>query len=227
MAIHVVVTGGTGALGAAVVEAELARGAIVHLPMIEPELPAYLPWRRHERVLATPGVSLESEAHVTAFFDGLPELWASIHLVGGFAMAKIAETALADFEKQWRLNTVTCFLTCREAVKVMRKTGGGRIVNVAARPVVAPVAGMLSYVTSKAGVAAITQNLAAEVLAEGILVNAVLPSIMDTPANRASMPKADFASWPKTTEVAAAIAFLASPENALTSGALVPVYGRG
>ncbi|MDB4953556.1 MAG: short-chain dehydrogenase [Myxococcales bacterium] len=237
--MNVVVTGGTGALGAAVVDGFLARGATVYLPMTEAELPAHLPWRDHELVRATPRISLDNEQQVAAFYGALPELWASVHLVGGFAMAKIADTTLADFEKQWRLNTVTCFLTCREAIKVMRrswsesanagergKTGGGRIVNVAARPVVSPVAGMLSYVTSKAGVAAITQSLAAEVLAEGILVNAVLPSIMDTPANRAATPNADFAAWPKPAEVAAMIAFLASRDNALTSGALIPVYGR-
>ena len=109
----------------------------------------------------------------------------------------------------------------------MRAAGGGRIVNVAARAAVAPVPGMAAYLTSKAGVAALTQALAAEVLTEGILVNAVLPSIIDTPANRASMPKADFATWPKPAEIAETIVFLASPENALTSGALVPVYGRG
>jgi NAD(P)-dependent dehydrogenase (short-subunit alcohol dehydrogenase family) len=225
--INIVVTGGTGALGSAVVELFLSRGATVHLPITEPELPAYLPWREHERVHAVPRISFDNEPQVAGFYGALPELWASVHLVGGFAMSKIVDTSLADFEKQWRLNTVTCFLACREAVRIMRKTSGGRIVNVAARPVVAPVAGMLSYVTSKAGVAAITQNLAAEVLGENILVNAVLPSIMDTPANRASMPKADFAAWPKPSEVAEAIAFLASRENVLTSGALVPVYGRG
>ena len=234
--MNVVVTGGTGALGGAVVAALLERGDTVHLPMMEAELPAHL---RHERVRATPRVSLDDEAQVAAFYGALPSLWASIHLVGGFAMAPIETTTLADFEHQWRLNTVTCFLTCREAVKAMRKSGGagdgasqrtlasgGRIVNVAARPVVSPVSGMLSYVVAKAGVAAITQNLAAEVAGDGILVNAVLPSIIDTPANRASMPKADYDKWPKPAELAKTIGFLSSRENSLTSGSLVPVYGR-
>jgi NAD(P)-dependent dehydrogenase (short-subunit alcohol dehydrogenase family) len=205
---HVVVTGGHGALGKGVVELLEAKGATVH-------------------VADRPAVDFTDEASATAFYAGLPPLWASIHLVGGFAMSKIEETSLADFEKQWRLNTATCFLACREAVKALRKSGGGRIVNVAARPVVAPVGGMIAYVAAKAGVAAITQALAAEVLGDGILVNAVLPSIIDTPANRAAMPKADHAAWPKPAELAQAIAFLASPENALTTGTLVPVYGRG
>lgn len=221
----VVVTGGTGALGAGVVAALLARGATVHLPMLEAALPEHL---RHDRVHATPGVALDDEAAVVAYYAGLPPLWASIHLVGGFAMAPVAQTSLADLERQWRLNTATCFLTCREAVAAIRRGGhGGRIVNVAARPVLQPTAGMIAYVAAKAGVAAITQALAAELLGEGILVNAVVPSIIDSPANRAAMPGADHARWPKPAELAETIAFLASPENALTSGALVPVYGRG
>ena len=204
---HVVVTGGRGALGKGVVELLTAQGATGH-------------------VAARPAVQLDDEASTVAFYGSLPPIWASIHLVGGFAMKPIAETSLADLESQWRLNAATCFLACREAVKSMRRGGGGRIVNVAARPVLQPAPGMLAYVAAKASVAAITQSLAAEVLAEGILVNAVLPSIMDTPANRASMPKADFDTWPKVEEVAQAVAFLASPDNALTSGTLVPVYGK-
>ncbi len=184
------------------------RGAIVHVPDI-----------------AT--VDLSNEAQATAYYAALPPLWASIQLAGGFALAPIADTALADFEQQWRMNTVTCFLSCREAVRSIRRAGGGgRIVNVAERPVVAPVPGMTAYTASKAGVAAITQALAAEVAADRILVNAVLPSIIDTPANRAAMPSADPAAWPRPAEIAETIGFLASPGNALTSGALVPVYGR-
>lgn len=225
--MHIVVSGATGALGSGLVDVLLARGATLHLPIVEEDLPAHLPWRNHPNVRAAPNVSLADEAQVSAFYESLPELWASIHLVGGFAMAKIEKTTLADFEKQWRLNTVTCFLACREAVKAIRKSGrGGRILNVAARPVLVPTAGMLAYVAAKAGVAAITQALAAEVLADGILVNAVLPSTIDTPANRAAMPKANHDAWPKPAEISETIAFLTSPQNTLTFGALVPVYGR-
>ena len=225
--MDIAVSGATGALGAGLVEVLLARGATLHLPIVEAELPAHLPWRGHERVHAVPHVSLDDEAQVGAFYAALPGLWASIHLVGGFAMAPIDKTSLADFEKQWRLNTVTCFLACREAVEAIRKTGrGGRIVNVAARPVQVPTPGMIAYVAAKAGVAAITQALAAEVLGDGILVNAVLPSTIDSAANRAAMPKADFDKWPKPAQLAQTIAFLASEENSLTTGTLVPVYGR-
>jgi NAD(P)-dependent dehydrogenase (short-subunit alcohol dehydrogenase family) len=171
-------------------------------------------------------VDLSSEAAAAAYYADLPPLWASVQLAGGFAMAPIAETSLTEFERMWRMNTVTCFLACREAVRSIRRAGGGRIVNVAARPVVAPAPGMTAYVASKAGVAAITQALAAELAGDRILVNAVLPSIIDTPANRAAMPSADHAAWPTPAQLAQAIGFLASPDNALTSGALVPVYGR-
>ncbi|MBA3822033.1 MAG: SDR family oxidoreductase [Deltaproteobacteria bacterium] len=206
---HVVVTGGHGALGTGVIAVLEARGAIVHVPG---DLPAF---------------DLADEAQATAYFAALPPLWASIHLVGGFAMKPLVDTSLADFEAQWRTNTVTCFLACREAVRAIRKTGdGGRIVNVAARPVVQPAGGMIAYVAAKAGVAALTQSLAAELLEERILVNAVVPSTIDTPANRAGMPAADHSAWPKPAELAEAIAFLASPENTVTSGTLLPVYGR-
>ncbi|HEX4455042.1 MAG TPA: SDR family NAD(P)-dependent oxidoreductase [Kofleriaceae bacterium] len=225
--MQIVITGGTGGLGAAVVAAFLAKGFEVHLPIVEAVLPAHLEWRAHEHVHAR-RVSLDDEAQVTAFYAALPELWASVHLVGGFAMAPIAETTLAQFEQQWKLNAVTCFLACREAIKAMRKTGkGGRIVNVAARPVLQPAKSMTAYTAGKAAVASITQSLAAEVLDDKILVNAILPSIIDTPLNRKSMPNADFASWPTPSQIAETIAFLASDANALTTGTLVPVYGRG
>ena len=125
------------------------------------------------------------------------------------------------------LNLMTCFLCCREATRAFRRTNqGGRIVNVAARPAVQPVGGMVAYTTSKAAVASLTQCLAEEVKAEDVLVNAVLPSIMDTPANRQAMPDADYDAWTKVEQVAEAVIFLASPLNAVISGALVPVYGR-
>jgi NAD(P)-dependent dehydrogenase (short-subunit alcohol dehydrogenase family) len=203
------VTGAAGALGGGVLAVLRAQGATT---IIAPTIDE---------------VKLDDEKAVEALYAGIPELWASIHLVGGFAMAPITDTTLADFEKQWRMNTVTCFLTCREAVRTMRKSGhGGRIVNVAARPVIAPTGGMIAYVASKAGVASITQSLAAELVNDRILVNAVLPSTIDTPANRAAMPKADFDRWPKPAELGEAIAFLASPANTVTSGTLLPVFGK-
>jgi NAD(P)-dependent dehydrogenase (short-subunit alcohol dehydrogenase family) len=142
-------------------------------------------------------------------------------------MAEVAKTTKAELMKQIEMNLVTAFLCSRGAVNAM--TGrGGRIVNVAARPALEPRsgAGMAAYTASKAAVVAFTIALSEEVAKLGILVNAVAPSIMDTPANRAAMPKADHAAWPKVEEVAATILFLASPQNAVTRGAIVPVYGK-
>lgn len=224
---HVVITGASGALGGAVVEVLIERGAIVHAPMFETSPPPTATWLAHPRVLTKPAVDLADEDAVAGYFSMLPSLWASIHLVGGFIMAPVAETKAADFDRMMTLNARTCFLACREAVIAMRRSGGGgRIVNVGARPAVSPAANLVAYAAAKAAVTAITRGLAVEVASEGILVNAILPSIIDTPANRAAMPKADFATWPKPRELALVIAHLTSPEHAVTSGGLVPVYGR-
>jgi NAD(P)-dependent dehydrogenase (short-subunit alcohol dehydrogenase family) len=217
---NVVITGGDGALGKAVVQAFRAAGAVCHLPILGPAATPSEPG-----VAVTGNVNLTDESAVSAFFAGLPPLWASVHLAGGFQAKPIAETTRADLDTQIELNLVTAFLCCREAVKAMRGSGGGRIVNVAARVVEVPVGGSIAYSVSKAGVAALTRALAVEARGDGILVNAVLPSIIDTPANRAAMPKADTARWPKPDQLAAAILWLASPENQLTSGTLLPVYG--
>lgn len=218
---HVVITGGDGALGHAVVAAFVATGATCHLPILGAVPTASVPG-----VQFSGQVNLSDEAAVAAYFAGLPSLAASVHLAGGFRAKPIVETSLADLHQQLDINLVTAFLCCREAVRMMRKNGGGHIVNVAARIVEQPGAGMTAYAIAKAGVAALTRSLAEEVRSDGILVNAILPSIIDTPANRAAMPKASAERWPKPDEIARAIAWLASPENRLTSGALIPVYGN-
>jgi NAD(P)-dependent dehydrogenase (short-subunit alcohol dehydrogenase family) len=159
----------------------------------------------------------------------VPSLWASIHLAGGFAMAPVAKTTKSDLMKQVEMNLVTAFLCCRAAVNAMTAAAaGGRIVNVATRLALEwrQGAGMAAYTASKSALAALTVALAEEVVPAGILVNAVAPSTMDTAANRRAMPNADHAAWPKVEEVAATILFLASPENRVTRGAVVPVYGR-
>lgn len=220
---NIVVTGGVGALGHEIVTALLDRGAQCWVPNYHPQ--SHVDSREGLTVLG--GIDLSNELAAHAFYKEVPSLWASVHVAGGFAMSKIESTSLSDFEDMWRMNTVSCFLCCREAVKRMRATGkGGRIVNVSARPALEPAGGMLAYTTSKAGVASITQCLARELAPEGITVNAIVPSVIDTPANREAMPKADHESWPKATEIARAVAFLVSPDSALTSGALLPVYGK-
>jgi NAD(P)-dependent dehydrogenase (short-subunit alcohol dehydrogenase family) len=225
---HVVVTGGTGALGGAVVGALLGAGAFCHVPYIHDAEAERFPHKGHERVRLAGGANLADEAAVAKLYGAVPKLWASIHLAGGFAMAPIVDTDKKLLLAQLEMNLASCFLCCRAAVQALKAAGGGRIVNVAARPALEPRtgAGMTAYTASKAAVAALTQALAQEVAADGILVNAVAPSIMDTAQNRKDMPKADFAAWPKVEEVAASILFLASPENRVTRGAIVPVYGR-
>jgi NAD(P)-dependent dehydrogenase (short-subunit alcohol dehydrogenase family) len=224
---HVIVTGGTGALGVAVVGALVDAGATCHVPYVVAAEAERFTLRQHERVKLVAMSDLADEADVARLYGSVDRLWASIHLVGGFAMAEVAQTTKADLMKQVEMNLVTSFLCSRGAVNAMAGRGG-RIVNVAARPALEPRsgAGMAAYTASKAAVVAFTIALAEEVAKLGILVNAVAPSIMDTPANRAAMPKADHAAWPKVEEVAATILFLASPQNTVTRGAIVPVYGR-
>ena len=198
---HIVVTGGTGALGAAVVRTLLEQGARCTVPYVHDSEAEQFAARDHANVRLIGVRSLAEEADVARVYDAVAApLWASVHIAGGFAMGKVADTDRGALMAQLETNLISCFLCCRAAVRAMR--GEGRIVNVAARPALEwrGGAGMTAY--------------------------AVAPSIMDTPANRAAMPKADHAAWPKVEQVAASILFLASPDNRVTRGAVVPVYGR-
>jgi NAD(P)-dependent dehydrogenase (short-subunit alcohol dehydrogenase family) len=222
---NVIVTGGTGALGEAVVARLVRAGATCHVPS-----------RRGGDAAGTeggariaPGIDLTDEAAVGRFFDTVPELWASVHLAGGFAMSPLAGTAQADFMRMIETNALTTFICCRAAARNMRKTGrGGRIVNVAARPGLDPRRGarMAAYAASKAAVVAITLALAEELKNDRILVNAIAPSTIDTPANRKAMPDADTSKWLSPEAAAEAILQLASPANVEISGAVLPVYAR-
>jgi len=224
---HVVVTGGTGALGSAVVGALLEAGASCTVSYVHLTEAQRFAHAEHGRVRLVAVSDLADEHSVFKVYDGLTP-WASIHIAGGFAMGKVADTDKAALMAQLESNLISCFLCCRAAVTAMQAAGGGRIVNVTARPGLEwrQGAGMAAYATAKAGVAALTVALAEEVAKDGILVNAVAPSIMDTPANRKAMPKADHEAWPKVEDVAGTILFLASPANAVTRGAVVPVYGK-
>ncbi|MFZ0238535.1 MAG: SDR family NAD(P)-dependent oxidoreductase [Xanthobacteraceae bacterium] len=224
---HVIVTGGAGALGTAVVARLIEAGALCHVPCLNEAEVARFRLRDHKQVSVTVTGSLTEEGAIDKLYRGVTPLWASVHTVGGFAASALRDTDLTTIRQQIEMNLISCILCCRAAVRAL--TGaGGRIVNVAARPALEwrTGAGMTAYTAGKAGVAALTAALAEEVAKDGILVNAVAPSIMDTPANRQAMPKADYGLWPKTEEVAATIAFLASPENLVTRGAIVPVYGK-
>ena len=220
-----VVTGGTGALGRAVVGRLVGAGATVHVPVYAAEELDGFPYRQHEAVKLHEGLDLSVEADVAQLFGATTSLYTSIHVAGGFAMGAIASTSLDVWDHLMRINATTCFLSCREAVKSMEGREG-RIVNVAARPVLVPTGQMTAYTASKAAVAALTLSLAEELSESSIWVNAIVPSIIDTPANRAAMPDADHSAWPKPDEIAETITFLASPQNSVTRGALVPVYGK-
>lgn len=200
---HVVVTGAAGGLGPAVVAALRGRGATCHTP-------------------ARQELDLTDEPAVTRYYGGLPAVWASIHVAGGFSMAPLEATTLQAFEAQWRINAVTAFLAGREAARRM-KQGGGRIVHVASRVVLDPPARKIAYAAAKAAVAAMTRAMAAELRPAGILVNAVLPDTIDTAANRAAMPGADFSQWTPPDAIAETIAWLVSPGNTTVTGALIPV----
>lgn len=185
---HVVVTGGRGALGEVVVATLTQRGATVHVPPRE--------------------VRLDDEAATVAYFASLPSpLRGSVHLVGGFAMKPIVETSLADFEAQHRVNAVTCFLACREAVRQMRRGGqGGRIVNISSIGVDAPFPGATAYLAAKGAIAAFSSALASEVASERISVELIKPGVIDTAANRTAMPDADRSGWIRPLDLAARIA---------------------
>jgi NAD(P)-dependent dehydrogenase (short-subunit alcohol dehydrogenase family) len=226
---QVVVTGGFGALGSAVVGVLSAAGAVCHIPgrrIREADASAYA---GNPNIRLVEGVDITDETAVDQFYRSVPKLWASVHLVGGFAAAPFGETSVAQFDAQYRINARSCFLCMQAAVAGIRGrgAGGGRIVNVAARPALEPRtgAGMVAYAAAKAAVAAMTQALAEELAGEAIWINAVVPSIIDTPVNRAAMPQADFTRWVAPAAIAATIAFLASPQNGATRGALIPVFG--
>jgi NAD(P)-dependent dehydrogenase (short-subunit alcohol dehydrogenase family) len=226
---QVVVTGGTGALGTAIVGALLEAGATCRVPYLHASEAERFAHRGHPNVKLIADAQLAEEATVARLFESVPGLWASIHLAGGFASGPVTEVSKRDLMQQLDMNFVTCFLCCREAVKAIRRAGGGgRIVNVAARPALEwrAGAGMAAYAASKSAVAAFSVALGEELAKEAILVNAIAPSILDTPANRQAMPNADHTNWPKVEEVAQTVLFLASPDNKVTRSGVIPVYGR-
>lgn len=221
----VIVTGGTGSLGGAVVGRLLDLGAECWISCLEASELERFQFRDHDRAHTIVGVDLSDESSCEGFFAAPPSLWASVHIAGGFGMAPIVNTSLAEWRRLLDMNATSCFLSCREAVKRM-KGHGGRIVNIAAKPAIIPVGGMVAYSAAKAAVVSITQSLAEEVKNDEIWVNAVVPSIMDTPANRKAMPGADHDTWPSVGSVAETIIFLASARNKTTRGGIVPVFGR-
>lgn len=222
-----VVTGGTGALGRAVVARLVDAGATCHLPIRGGSTPKDSD--RASQVKFVQDVDVGDAASVESFYASLPDLFASIHVAGAFGMSPVGEDGAKVFADMMDANARTAFLCSHAAARVMRSSKtAGRIVNVTARPGLDPRkgSGMSAYAASKAAVAAITVALAEELKGDGILVNAVAPSTLDTPTNRQAMPKADFSKWVSLDAAAEAIVHLASPRNETVSGALLPLYGR-
>ena len=227
------VTGGTGALGQAVVAELLESGArVVATWVVEAERDRVAETLGDRELLELVEADLSTaagaEAAVAAATSAQPPLTAVINLVGGFAAGgRTHEPPAADeMERMLELNLMTAFRTTRAALPAMLEQGGGAIVCMGTKVALDPFSGAPGYAVSKAALLAFVRALAVEYRDDGIRANAVLPSVIDTPANRASMPDADHSKWVEPIEIARVIRFLCSPESAVTSGALIPVYGR-
>jgi NAD(P)-dependent dehydrogenase (short-subunit alcohol dehydrogenase family) len=225
----ILVTGGTGALGSAVVGAFLDAGWRVVVTWIQP--------KELERVREREGLVLVEadlfderavdHAISEAAADSAAPLHAVANLVGGYAGgARLHESSLEDFERQLSLNLRPTFLVTRAAVPHLIAAGGGSIVCVSTRAAVQPFSGAAGYIVSKAAVLAFVKAVATEYRDDGVRCNAILPSVIDTPANRAAQPDADHSRWVAPAEIADVVRFLCSEDSAPVSGAEVPVYGR-
>ena len=225
----VIVTGGTGGLGSAVVQRLLDEDHRVVVPwVVEHELDRMPEHGQLDLMQA----DLFDEANVRTVVDRGAEdpdapLAGLVNLVGGFAAgARVHETPVEEFERQFRLNLRPTYLMTQAALPRMLEHGGGSIVCVGTRAALQPFSGAAGYAASKAAVITFAKAVAAEYRDDGIRCNVILPSVIDTPGNRASMPDADHEKWVKPAEIAGVILHLLSADSAPTSGAAIPVYGR-
>jgi NAD(P)-dependent dehydrogenase (short-subunit alcohol dehydrogenase family) len=220
----VLVTGGTGGLGGSVVATLIEQGWRVVAPVRSE--PARLPDGAVtvEADVSDPAGAAAAVSLATAE-PGAP-LRAVVNLVGGYAaLGRVHETPFEDFEAMLRQNLRPTYLVTAAALPHLVTTGGS-VVCTSSRAAVVPFPGAAGYVTAKAAVQAFANAVAVEYRSTGVRCNTVLPSIIDTPANRAAQPDADHSRWVAPAEIAAVIAFLAGDASAPTSGASIPVYGR-
>jgi NAD(P)-dependent dehydrogenase (short-subunit alcohol dehydrogenase family) len=224
----VLVAGGTGALGAAVLSELLESGYPVTTTwVVEEERDRIAQDFEGRSGLTLVNADLMDSEAVEEAVGGVDELGAVVNLVGGFsAPGKVHESDIEDFEKQLRLNLRPGFLLARAAMPRLVAAGGGSFVGVSARPALRPFPGAAGYITAKAGVLAFIQALDAEYRNDGVRANAILPSVIDTPANRRAQPDADHSKWVPPQQIAKVVRFLVSDDSAPTSGAAIPVYGR-
>ena len=215
----VVVTGASGFLGAGLAAAFIDAGAeVVGVDRAAPDERAVVDGVRYE------AADLTDDAHVGAVLDAVDTPWAVVNTVGGFApRSSIAELDPDELDQQLSLNLMTAAVVTKHALRVMQPIGAGRIVLTASRAATATKSNGFAYSVSKLAVLHLVRMASEDVAGTGITVNAVVPSILDTPANRASMPDADHDAWPKVPDVARSYLYLASPTSELVNGAALPV----
>jgi NAD(P)-dependent dehydrogenase (short-subunit alcohol dehydrogenase family) len=229
MARTAIVTGGTGGLGSAVVERLLADGWRVAVPWIMESELERLPPREHLELINADLFDPDSVKHVvaTAAADRDAPLRGVVNLVGGFAAGgRVHETPVDEFTAQFRINVHPTYLVTQVALPHLMDAGAGSIVCVGTRAALQPFSGAAGYIASKAAVMAFAQAVATEYRDDRVRCNAIVPSVIDTPANRAAMPNADHDRWVKPSEIAGVISFLLSEDSEPINGAAVPVYGR-
>jgi len=227
------ITGGGGGLGAAVVSDFLAHGWRVVAPHRGPEVPEGLQahGQAGDRLVAVRGDVFEPDEVSATVREACASedqpLAAIVNLIGGFAApGRVHETPVDAFENMLRLNLRATYLVCSAAIPALLEHGSGAIVCVGTRATQRPFSGAAGYISSKSALLGLVDALAAEYTGDGVRTNAVLPSVIDTAANRSSQPSADHSRWVKPDAIASVIRFLCSPESAPISGAHVPVYGR-
>jgi NAD(P)-dependent dehydrogenase (short-subunit alcohol dehydrogenase family) len=224
-----IVTGGTGGLGSAVVARLLDDGWRVVVPWVMERELARMPRRDGLELVEADLFDSGAVASVVALAVGAREapLRGVVNLVGGFAAGgRVHETPIEEFETQFRLNLRPTYLVTQAALPHLLEGSGGAIVCVGTRAALQPFSGAAGYISSKAAVIAFAKAVAAEYKHDGIRCNAILPSVIDTPANRVSMPNADHDRWVKPAEIAGVIAHLLGEDTVPVNGAAVPVYGR-
>jgi NAD(P)-dependent dehydrogenase (short-subunit alcohol dehydrogenase family) len=226
----IVITGGFGALGRVVAEVAAARGASVAVLDHAPAPSEGLKEKLGPDALTIGGLDLSSAEVATKAMDSVKAKFgrfdALFNVAGGFQWETVEGGKDESWERMYALNLLTTLNACRAALPYLIESGAGRIVNVGAQSAVQAGSGFGPYAASKSAVHRLTEALATEVKQKGVTVNAVLPSIIDTPGNRRDMPKADFDRWVAPADLAAVMLFLASDEAKAVTGALIPVTGR-
>jgi NAD(P)-dependent dehydrogenase (short-subunit alcohol dehydrogenase family) len=226
----IVVTGGFGALGSGVAAAAIDRGASVAVLDVAPSAPEALADRLGPKALLIGGVDLSSpegaQQAMGAVKANFGRLDALLNIAGGFQWEPVEDGTGESWDRMFALNLKTALNACKAALPYLLESGAGRIVNVGAQSALHAASGMGPYAASKSAVHRLTEALADELKLKGVTVNAVLPSTIDTPANRRDMPKADFDRWVSPADLAAVILFLASDEAKAVTGTLIPVSGR-